>query len=151
MVLLLDILWRRALLAVRVVRRRGARPLVGAWQAVLLLVLRVLVGGHVRARDAASQTGEDQPMPTVKEQAEAWNMSERSVSMVRAIERIRPDLAEAAIAGRMSVHMAWQVANGRITAPDRSTTWTKLIFAWNRARPDERQRFLEMLDLGMID
>ena len=51
-VLLLDILWRRALLAVRVVRRRGARPLVGAWQAVLLLVLRVLVlvGGHVRAR-----------------------------------------------------------------------------------------------------
>lgn len=50
MVLLLDILWRRALLAVRVVRRRGARPLVGAWQAVLLLVLRVLVGGHVRAR-----------------------------------------------------------------------------------------------------
>jgi hypothetical protein len=49
-VLLLDILWRRALLAVWVVRRRGARPLVGAWQAVLLLVLRVLVGGHVRAR-----------------------------------------------------------------------------------------------------
>jgi hypothetical protein len=49
-VLLLDVLWRRALLAVRVVRRRGACPLVGAWQAVLLLVLRVLVGGHVRAR-----------------------------------------------------------------------------------------------------
>ena len=50
MVLLLDILWRRALLAVRVVRRRGARPLVGAWKTILLLVLRVLVGSHIRAR-----------------------------------------------------------------------------------------------------
>lgn len=52
LVVLLDVLGRgrRALLAVRVLRRRGARPLVGAGQTVLLLVLRVLVGGHVRAR-----------------------------------------------------------------------------------------------------
>ena len=50
--MLLDILrWRRrALLAVRILRRRGARPLVGARKTVLLLVLRVLVGGHVRTR-----------------------------------------------------------------------------------------------------
>ena len=49
---LLDILrWRRrALLAVRILRRRGARPLVGARKTILLLVLRVLVGSHVRAR-----------------------------------------------------------------------------------------------------
>lgn len=51
LVMLLDILrWGRALLAVRVLRRRGARPLVGAWKTILLLVLRVLVCGHVRAR-----------------------------------------------------------------------------------------------------
>lgn len=51
LVVLLDVLWRRGLLAVRILRRRGARPLVGAWQTVLLLVLRVLgVGGHVGAR-----------------------------------------------------------------------------------------------------
>ena len=48
---LLDILrWGRALLAVRILRRRGARPLVGARKTILLLVLRVLVCGHVRAR-----------------------------------------------------------------------------------------------------
>lgn len=49
---LLDVLRRRrrALLAVGVLRRRGACPLVGARQAVLLLVVRVLVGGHVGAR-----------------------------------------------------------------------------------------------------
>ena len=50
LVVLLDILWRRGLLAVGVLRRRGTRPLVRAWQTILLLVLRVLVGGHVRAR-----------------------------------------------------------------------------------------------------
>lgn len=50
LVVLLDVLWRGGLLAVRVLRRRGARPLVGAWETVRLLVLRVLVGGHVRAR-----------------------------------------------------------------------------------------------------
>jgi hypothetical protein len=50
-VVLLDILRRRrALLAVRILRRRGAGPLVGARKTVLLLVLRVLVCGHVRAR-----------------------------------------------------------------------------------------------------
>jgi hypothetical protein len=51
-VLLLDVLGRRgrALLAIWILGRRGARPLVGPWQAILLLVLWVLVGGHVRAR-----------------------------------------------------------------------------------------------------
>ena len=49
---LLDILRRRgrALLSIRILRRRGTRPLVGAWETILRLVLRVLVGGHVRAR-----------------------------------------------------------------------------------------------------
>ena len=50
LVVLLDILRRWGLLAVGVLRRRGARPLVGARKTVLLLILWVLVGGHVRAR-----------------------------------------------------------------------------------------------------
>jgi hypothetical protein len=51
LVVLLDILrWGRALLAVRILRRRGARPLVGARKTILLLILRVLVCSHVRAR-----------------------------------------------------------------------------------------------------
>lgn len=56
LVVLLDVLRRRGLLAVWILRRRRACPLVGAWQAVLLLllllrvVLGVLVGGHVGAR-----------------------------------------------------------------------------------------------------
>lgn len=47
---LLNILRRWRLLAIWILRRRCARPLVGARQTVLLLVLRVLVGSHVRAR-----------------------------------------------------------------------------------------------------
>lgn len=48
LVVLLDILRRRRwLLAVRVWRRRGARPLIGAWQAVGLLVLVLRMLGHV--------------------------------------------------------------------------------------------------------
>ena len=35
-----------------------------------------------------------QPSPTVKEQAAAWGISERSVYMLRAIERLRPELLE---------------------------------------------------------
>lgn len=50
LVVLLDVLRRRLLLAVWILLRRGACPLVGAGQTVLLLVLRVLVGSHVRAR-----------------------------------------------------------------------------------------------------
>lgn len=52
LVLLLDIVLRRrrALLAVGVLGRWTTRPLIGARQAVLLGVRRMLVMGHVRTR-----------------------------------------------------------------------------------------------------
>lgn len=49
LLLLLPILRRwRGLLAIRVLRRWAASPLIGARQAILLRVLRVLLMGHVR-------------------------------------------------------------------------------------------------------
>jgi hypothetical protein len=104
-----------------------------------------------RLRGEDVMDGKKEGYLTVKQAAELWGMSERSVSMVRAIDRIRPDLAQQAVDGRISVHMAWKVANGRITAPDRSTTWTGLIYAWNRAREDEKERFLKMLGIELVD
>jgi len=50
LVVLLDILRLGSLLAIRILRWRPTIPLVGARKTVGLLVLRMLVGSHVRTR-----------------------------------------------------------------------------------------------------
>ena len=61
-----------------------------------------------------------QPRFAVKQAAELWNMSERSVSMVRAVQRLRPELAAEIAVGNLTVNMAYCIPTGRTT--NKSTT-----------------------------
>ena len=45
----------------------------------------------------------------VKQAAELWNMSQRSVSMVRAVQRFRPELAAEIAVGNLTV--TWRTAS----------------------------------------
>jgi hypothetical protein len=78
---------------------------------------------------------------TRREQAEAMGISERSVDMYRAVERLRPDLAKQINHRNFTIHMAYQMAReGEI-----SKTWTALALAWNHAPEHEQRAFLEEL------
>jgi hypothetical protein len=79
-----------------------------------------------------------QPGLTVKQAAELMSVSERSVYMARAVQRLRPDLSQKINAGEMSLAAAHREATGKAKA----TSWDRLISAWNNAGDDERQHLL---------
>jgi hypothetical protein len=87
---------------------------------------------------------------TREQQAEEWGMSVRSVDTVRAIQKIRPDLAKQAIARQLSVNMAMAMATGHEPTMNTSKTWNRLCWAWNDASDEERERFCEELGLKPV-
>ena len=79
-----------------------------------------------------------QPVLTVKDAARLMNVSERLVYMARAVQRLRPDLADEVDAGRMSVAKAHRIA----TCKAKATSWDRLLTAWNNATDDDRDRLV---------
>ncbi|MEX0319029.1 MAG: hypothetical protein AB3N21_13810 [Ruegeria sp.] len=81
------------------------------------------------------------PRVTVKQAAELMNVSERSVYLARAVNRLRPDLATEIEAGRLSINEAHRIATGK----SKPTCWDRLVKAWSAASPAEQKRFYSML------
>lgn len=90
-----------------------------------------------------------QPAPagalTIADAAEAMNVSERQVYLARAVMRLRPDLVPEIEAGRLSINAAYRLANGKAAPDARSTTWDRLVAAWNAASEEDQARFIVQL------
>jgi hypothetical protein len=78
---------------------------------------------------------------TREQEAERLGISTRYVDMLRAVQRLRPDLAER-INGFYTINMAYQEAVSGVASP----TWTALCRAWNDASKDDRQALLDELE-----
>lgn len=78
---------------------------------------------------------------TVKEQARLTNMSERNVYKLRAVQLLRPDIADAYGRGELSLHQAWLKAEGR-EAP---TTRDRLLSAWHAASNADKAELVAMI------
>jgi hypothetical protein len=87
----------------------------------------------------APKTANLQRRLTVKQAATIMNVSERLVYMVRAVRRLRPDLAAMVEAGTMTLNEAHRIATGKA----KPTSWDRLVKAWNNATPEERARLLD--------
>ena len=88
--------------------------------------------------------------PSAREQAEMWGVSERWVRMVRAIERVRPELAAEVLNGALSAHMALQMVRGETPVPNSgySVKFDRLRRAWNNCSDYDRQQFID--ELGLV-
>ena len=81
-----------------------------------------------------TDTANLQSRPTVRQAALLMNVSERSVYMAAAVQRLRPDLAAELDAGTMTVAAAY----GEATGKRKETPRDRLLRAWNNATEDDR-------------
>jgi hypothetical protein len=79
---------------------------------------------------------------TIKQAATLMNVSERSVYMARKVGRNRPDLEPEIMAGRMSLHHAYQLSTNNRTKP---TKLAKLLALWRSASDEDRKKFLILI------
>ena len=89
--------------------------------------------------------------PTAAEQAQEWGCSERTARMARYVQKHRPELFEL-IPSVHTVNSAYRIA--RYGEPPEQAgyyaepiTWTILTKAWERATPEDQQRFCDKLGL----
>jgi len=66
------------------------------------------------------------------------NVSVRQVYKAKAVRRMRPDLVPEIVAGRISLHEAWRIANRK----PKETGRDRLVKAWNAAAHEDRAWFL---------
>lgn len=78
---------------------------------------------------------------TVKQAAKAMNVSERSVYMAMKIVRLRPDLEPLIAAGKLTLHKALKIAEGK-DQEAKPTSYDRLLKAWNAATDEDRERLV---------
>ena len=76
---------------------------------------------------------------STKQLAQMWNVSERGIYKALTIRRLRPDLGEQIMAGTMSLDAAFRIAKGKA----KSTSWDRLLTAWNSATNDDHVRLMD--------
>ena len=86
--------------------------------------------------------------PTVAEEAAHYGMSERWVKMVRAVERLKPELVPEILNGNLTANMALQWArNEPSPMPGDTSKWLRLVKAWNACDEYERQRLVDEFEI----
>jgi len=76
---------------------------------------------------------------SVKQAAALYNVSERSIYMMRRLKRSgRDDLLTMVQSGEMALYKAVQIADGR----EPPTRIDKLFTAWRLCSPEDRETFL---------
>ncbi len=82
---------------------------------------------------------------TVRQAAEIMSVSERTVYMARKLARLRHDLEDEVVAGRLSLNAALRIAENR--APEPRPQLSALRKAWAACSDAERNEFVRSLDL----
>lgn len=75
---------------------------------------------------------------TVAQAAQIMNVSERSVYLARKVAGLRPDLVPAIESGVLSVNAAIEQIDGK----KKTSTWDRLVKAWNAATDEDRARLI---------
>jgi len=79
---------------------------------------------------------------TVKQATAIMNVSERSIYRAKIVSKLRPDLGNEIMAGRMSIDAAYGIATGR----KRATSWDRLCKAFLNASDADRRLLIELID-----
>jgi len=93
---------------------------------------------------AVSQKTANLQRITVRQAAEIMNVSERSVYMARKLARLRPDLEDEVVAGRLSLNAALRIAEKRASEPQ--PRLSALRKAWAACSDAERNEFVLSLE-----